>query len=506
MEWLINDFKNLDYAKDLPYIFSIENIKFPNGYLTQSTQYDYITTSGEAGYLWLPTSFTVCDPNTISSVTTGPDWSIPYGGRWYNAPYGTPGRKWDPTSGAAFSNYKNTVATCFDKRGGTRVHRVYYADIGGDPVPSILFIDENNEIGYKNLSYSNGILSTPEGNSDSWDLIMETVDPELLNLFATTSEKGKEYLNSFCLNTQNTANPEFASNERCGRGNNTQQTTTPFMSVDMAGIPTNFCTKNISTICANNGTKSSPFNAPFTAGKNSILFNYDDTLYPDFKNKLKVGMEIILQTANGAVLEPGTRISKIEYSAGRFNDKKLGSLIFTKNVIKSTNLNEVSMAIGIDNNLDSDFCACYSKTSDISPQVQNLIDANIDLFPDGVCNPGEIKDTCIPRVCVEPRCMSGKAYKSAEELRYKCPKFCSGLVNATVGENGTINYLDSTVEVNCGEKSVYIPKSDDNISAKEVLSTPPSNKNVEKIGLISGIAVISVIIVILIILILKKKL
>ena len=356
----------------------------------------------------------------------------------------------------------------------------------------------------KNLSYSNGILSTPEGNSDSWDLIMETVDPELLNLFATTSEKGKEYLNSFCLNTQS-AIPEFASNERCGRGNNTQQTTIPFMSVDMAGIPTDFCTNNISTICANKGTKSPPFNAQLHAGYNTILFTYDDTLYPDFKNKLKVGMEIILQTANGAVLEPGTRISKIGYSQGRLNDKKWGGLFFTKNAIKSTNQKEVSMAIGIDN-LDSDFCACYSKTSDISPQVQNLIDSNKDLFPDGVCKPGEIKDTCIPRVCVEPRCMSGKAYKSAEELRYKCPKFCSGLVNATVGENGTINYLDSTVEVDCGEKSVYIPKSDDNISAKEVLSTPPSNKNVEKIGLISGIALISVIIVILIILILKKKL
>ena len=41
MDWLINDFKNSDYAQNLPYIFFIENIKFPNGYLTQSKQYAY---------------------------------------------------------------------------------------------------------------------------------------------------------------------------------------------------------------------------------------------------------------------------------------------------------------------------------------------------------------------------------------------------------------------------------------------------------------------------------
>ena len=126
MDWLINDFKNSDYAQNLPYIFSIENIKFPNGYLTQSTQYAYSATpSGGTDSSWLPTSFTVCDPNTISSVTTGADWLYPYGGRW-RTPLPSGGSKYNPTNGAAFSKYKNTVATCFDKRGGTRVHRVYY--------------------------------------------------------------------------------------------------------------------------------------------------------------------------------------------------------------------------------------------------------------------------------------------------------------------------------------------------------------------------------------------
>ena len=147
-------------------------------------------------------------------------------------------------------------------------------------------------------------------------------------------------------------------------------------------------------------------------------------------------------------------------------------------------------------------CACYNSNPNIPIKVQSLLEANKDLYPDGLCKSGEIKNTCLPRICVLPDCMSGKAYKSAEELRYKCPKFCSGIVSTFIDENGEINYNNSNLNIDCGENSMYIPTNDKNTTVSEVtgermpvikpsnIPTPKDKKNTmspQKISLISSV-------------------
>ena len=158
--------------------------------------------------------------------------------------------------------------------------------------------------------------------------------------------------------------------------------------------------------------------------------------------------------------------------------------------------------------MDSSFCGCFIDEENIPEITKTLLQVNKNIYPDGLCKPGQIKNTCIPRFCVLPSCMSGKAYKSAEALRYKCPKLCSSLLNIKKGNNSEVNYTNSNINVTCPTNSIFVGDKNlgaglNDIKITNLNSTPHKSKI--KLILSIVLPIIFLIIIIVLIIYFYKK-